>query len=179
GGAGTEGRTAETATPEGAAETRRVEVEVWYDESESKTTTEEVVVPAEIKQVKVCRMEKVCKLRYLEGEARRARVKNLVAPLRTDAEAVRVPAAFTQQIGQALQNLQSKQNVVVKFIGYTDDQPLEGRAERIYGTPLALSKAMAHRVALATKDALQLPTTAIASDGRGAAQPLASNDTAS
>ena len=37
---------------------------------------------------------------------------------------------------------------------------------------------MAYRVALATKDALDLPTAAIASDGRGATQPLASNETA-
>ena len=37
---------------------------------------------------------------------------------------------------------------------------------------------MAHRVALAMKDALDLPTAAIDSDGRGATQPLASNETA-
>jgi hypothetical protein len=41
------------------------------------------------------------------------------------------------------------------------------RAERIYGTQAALSKAMAYRVALAMKEALDLPTAAIASDGRG------------
>ena len=59
---------------------RRVEVEVWYDEVAEKLTLEEVLVPHEIKSVKVCRMETVCKLRYVEGHARRARVQNLIAP---------------------------------------------------------------------------------------------------
>ena len=165
-------------TDEGRARNRRVEVEVWYDESETGPKVEDVVVPGEIKQVKVCRMEKVCKLRYREGEARRARVKNLVAPLHFDGEMVNVSEGFVRQVGQALANLQTKQNVTVKFIGFTDDAALSGRAERIYGTQAALSKAMAYRVALAMKDALDLPTAAIASDGRGATQPLASNETA-
>jgi len=169
---------ASNATAEGRAQNRRVEVEVWYDESGEKVGLEDVVVPAEIKRVKVCRMETVCKLRYREGHEKRTRVKNLIAPLHFDEETIAVPPSFVQQVGQALQNLQDRQNVAVKLLGFTDDAPLTGRAERIYGTPLALSKAMAHRVALALQDALHLPTTALASDGRGADQPLASNETA-
>ena len=164
-------------TAEGRAQNRRVEVEVWYDEIHEKIATEEVVVPQEIKRIKVCRTETVCKLRYREGHAHRARVKNLVAPLHLSGESVEVPADFVQQVGEALHNLRDKQNVTVKFIGFTDDRPLDERAERIYGTHLALSKARALRVALAMKDALDLPTSAIASDGRGANAPLASNET--
>ena len=67
--------------------------------------------------------------------------------------------------------------MTVKFIAHSDDTPLDGRAERIYGTPLALSKARAHRVALAIKDRLSLPTAAIASDGFGDSRPVASNAT--
>src|SRR5262249_45730538 len=52
------------------------------------------------------------------------------------------------------------------------------RDERIYGDHLALSKARARRVALAMQEALKLPSSAIASDGRGSAQPLGSNETA-
>src|SRR5262249_11961281 len=69
------------------------------------------------------------------------------------------------------------QNVVVRFVGYTDNAALTGRDERIYGNSLALSKARAHRVALAMKEALGLPTSAIESDGRGDSHPVASNDT--
>jgi hypothetical protein len=77
---------------------------------------------------------------------------------------------------QALNNLSNKQNVVVKLIGYTDNTPLAGRDERIYGNHLGLSKARARRAALALQEALKLPTSAIDSDGRGNVNPIASND---
>ena len=169
---------ATNATAAGRARNRRVEVEVWYDEIGQKVALEDVVVPEEIKRVKVCRMETVCKLRYREGHERRARVRNLIAPLHFGEESVGVPDEFIQKVGQALHDLENKQGVSVKLIGFTDDAPLAGRDERIYGTPLALSKARAHRVALAVQDALGLPSTAVESDGRGEAQPLAPNETA-
>jgi uncharacterized repeat protein (TIGR01451 family) len=168
---------ASNATEAGRAQNRRVEVEVWYDQMEEKSSLEDVVVHEDIKRVKVCRTETVCKLSYQEGHARRARVKNLIPPLHAGEESVQVPAEFVGQIQQALHDLRDKQNVTVKFIGYTDDAPLAGRAERIYGTHLALSKALSHRTALAVRDALKLPTAAIASDGRGASRPIASNQT--
>ena len=167
---------ASNATEAGRAQNRRVEVEIWYDQTEGKTSLQEVVVPQEIKRVKICRTETVCKLRYREGQAHRARVRNLIPPLHYGDEAIEVPDTFVRQVEQTLHDLRDKQNVSVKFIGYTDDRPLEGRAERIYGTPLALSKARARRVALAVQDALHLPTAAVDSDGGGATRPLAPND---
>jgi flagellar motor protein MotB len=168
---------ASNATPEGRALNRRVEVEVWYDEADPKLTTQEVLVPHEIKRLKVCRTETVCKLRYREGHARRARVRNLVPPLHFSDESIGVSESFVRQVGEALHNLGSKQNVTVKLIGFTDDAPLAGPAERIYGTHLALSKARAHRVALALQETLALPSAAVVSEGRGSGQPLASNET--
>jgi len=41
-----------------------------------------------------------------------------------------------------------------------------------------LSKARAHRVALALQEALDLPNEEIISDGRGSSTPVATNDTA-
>lgn len=168
---------ATNATPEGRALNRRVEVEVWFDQARAALREQEVVVAEEIKRVKVCRMETVCKLRYKEGHARRARVRNLVQPLRYVDEATAVPEDFTRQVRQALQNLGNKQHVTVRFIGHTDDVPLSGRNERIYGDHLSFSKARARRVALAIQESLGLPTAAVESDGRGAALPVASNDT--
>ena len=169
---------ASNETEEGRSQNRRVEVEVWYDEVREAPTSEEVVVPDDVKRIKVCRTETLCKMRYKEGQERRARVKNLVVPLRYEDDTTPITEAFTQQVRQAVSNLHDKQNVTVKFIGYTDDAPLAGRDERIYGTLLALSKARARRVALAMQEALGLPSSAIVSDGRGSAQPLASNQTA-
>ncbi len=168
---------ASNETEEGRALNRRVEVEVWYDEVREALREEEVVVADDIKRIKVCRMETVCKMRYREGHARRARVKNLVVPLRYEDETTPISEDFTTQIRQAFDNLRDKQNVTVRFIGYTDDAPLTGRDESIYGNHLSLSKARALRVALAMQENLALPTSAIESDGRGASQPLASNET--
>src|SRR5437867_345060 len=168
---------ASNQTEEGRSLNRRVETEVWYDEVREAPKDEEVVVAEDIKRIKVCRMETVCKLRYKEGQERRARVRNLIVPLRYEDDTTPISEAFTNQIRQSLSNLHDKQNVTVKFIGYTDDAPLSARDERIYGNQLSLSKARARRVALAMKEALRLPTSAIDSDGRGASQPLASNET--
>ncbi len=169
---------ATNATAAGRAINRRVEVEVWYDEIKDGVQDQEVLVTEEIKRVKVCRIETVCKLRYTEGHARRARVKNLVAPLHYDDESISVTPEFARQIEQALRNLRDKGNIQIKFIGYADSAPLGSRNERIYGNATTLSKARAHRVALAMQEALKLPSTMIASDGRGATQPLGSNETA-
>jgi len=132
----------------------------------------------EFKRVKVCRTETVCKMRYKEGQTPRTRVKNLVMPLRYEDETVPISDAFTRQVRQALDNLGDKQGVTVRFIGYTDDAPLTGRDESVYGNSLSLSKARAQRVATAMQGILGLPASAIESDGRGASHPIAPNLTA-
>jgi flagellar motor protein MotB len=169
---------ASNQTAAGRAQNRRVEVEVWYDELRDQVGLEEYLVEHEVQTVKVCRVETVCKLRYVDGHAKRARVQNLIAPLHYDAEAVEVNNGFVEQVQQGFANLTGKENVVVKFVGFTDGLPLIGRTERIYGDHVGLSKAHARRVALAIQDELNLPSSAIESDGRGAEKPLSSNETA-
>ncbi|MBU1425290.1 MAG: OmpA family protein [Gammaproteobacteria bacterium] len=168
---------ASNATEAGKAKNRRVEVEVWYDRISDKLVEKEVVIANPVNRIKVCRIETVCKLRYKEGMAHRARIKNLVEPLRFDEENTQIPAEFLQQLQRAQQNLVGKTGVVIKFVGHTDNMPLEGRDLRIYGTHLALSKARARRVALAVQDALRLPSQAVDSDGKGDKYMLAANDT--
>src|SRR2546422_4530967 len=132
----------------------------------------------ETKLIKVCRVETVCKMRYREGQTPRTRVRNLVVPLRYEDETTPISDAFTKQVRQALDNFRDKRGVTVRFIGYTDDAPLTGLDESTFGNHLSLSKARAHRVALAMQEILGLPASAIESDGRGASHPLASNETA-
>ncbi len=129
--AGDQKPVASNASEAGRAQNRRVEVEVWYDEVEQGTALDEVLVEQEFRQIKVCRMETVCRLRYIDGNERRTRVQNVVAPLRFDAEAVEVTPAYIEQIRQAVGNLSDRHNVLVKFVGYTDDAPLE-RAQRAH-----------------------------------------------
>ncbi|HKI50655.1 MAG TPA: OmpA family protein [Geothermobacteraceae bacterium] len=168
---------ASNATEAGRARNRRVEVEVWYDEVGEKLVEKEVVVPREINRVKVCRAETVCKLRYQEGHSHRARIKNLIAPLHYGEGMLSVPEGFLQQVGQSLHELSGKGNVVVKFIAYADNTPLQGRPQRIYGDQLGLTKAVARRVALAVQEKFGLANAAVEIEGRGATRPAASNET--
>ena len=164
-------------TAAGKAKNRRVEVQIWYDEITEKAVEKEVVVEApQLNRIKVCRKETVCKLRYKEGNAKRARLRNLVSPLRMQEGQAEIPAEFIRQINEARRNLSDKANVVIRFVGHTDNYPLSDRQQRIYGNHTALSKARARRVALAMADALKLPNTAVGSDGKGETRPVASND---
>ena len=134
-------------------------------------------VAEDIKRIKVCRVETVCKMRFKEGETPRMRVRNVVMPLRYEDETIPISEAFTRQVRQALDNLRDKPGVTVRFIGYTDNSLLTGHDEQSYGNHLSLSKARAQRVALAMQEKLGLPASAIESDGRGSSRPVASNDT--
>jgi hypothetical protein len=132
----------------------------------------------EVKRIKICRVETVCLMRYSDGRTPRMRVRNLVAPLRLEDETVLISPEFTKQVQQALYSLRDRQGVTVRFIGYTDDMPLTGSEEFIYGDHLSLSKAQAQRVALTMQEILALPNRSIESDGRGSSNPLTSNQTA-
>ena len=168
---------ASNETEAGRALNRRVEVEVWYDEVEEAVAFEEILVEQEFRQVKVCRMETVCRLRYMDGRERRTRVQNLVEPLHFTTEGIEVSPQFIAQIEMALENMSDRTNVQVKFVGYTDDGPLLERDERIYGDHVGLAEARARRVALAVQEALGLPNAAVDSDGHGAVRPLGPNET--
>ncbi|HQS59259.1 MAG: flagellar motor protein MotB [Gallionellales bacterium 35-53-114] len=168
---------ASNATPAGRKLNRRMEVEVWYDEIDEQLVEKQIVISEKVKRVKVCRIEQMCKISYKAGIGRRARIKNLIPPLPYDEDSPGIPADFQQKLLQVMKNLENKQAVSIKFIAYTDNKPLLGRDERIYGTHLGLSKARARRVAQAVQDALKLPANAVDSDGKGATNPLAPNDT--
>jgi flagellar motor protein MotB len=131
----------------------------------------------DVKRIKVCRAETVCKMTFKDGETPRTRVRNLVKPLQFEDESLTISDDFTRQIKEGLNNLQDREGVRVRFIGYTDDAPLTGQAEATYGDQLTLSKAMANRVALSVAGTLGLSNSAVESDGRGASHPLASNET--
>jgi flagellar motor protein MotB len=147
--------------------------------SPDQTFQESALKPAstEVKRVKVCRVETVCIMRFKDGQTPRARVRNLVTPLRYDGESVAIPDAFTRQVRQSLENLRDKRGVRVRFVGYTDDAPLSASDQATYGDQLSLSKARAQRVAQTMQQTLGVSASMIESAGRGAARPRGANDT--
>ena len=177
-GAGETQPIASNNTAAGKAKNRRVEVQVWYDEITEKAVEKEFIIPAKkLNRLKVCRKEVVCKLSYKEGNARRARLQNLIKPLRIEPGQAGVPSEFIRQIRETLQNLGDKQNVVIRFVGHTDDLPLADAEKRIYGDHINLSKARARYVMLDVQDKLLLPNSDVSSSGKGLKYPVASNGT--
>ncbi len=169
----------ENITSVGRAQNRRVEVRLSYDELDEAAQAEMARAQAlDLNRIKVCRQETVCRLRYADGSDQRARIKNLVSPLRWEPGQVDLPEAFVRRIREVRAQMADRQNLVVHFVGHTDGQSLpEGPAE-LYDNPTALSQAEARRVALAVRDALGLPAYAVTFTGKGASQPIAANDTA-
>src|ERR1044071_1491171 len=55
----------------------------WSLKNEPSTTDDGT---SDIKRIKVCRVDELCKMRFMEGKTPRTRVKNLVAPLRYEGE---------------------------------------------------------------------------------------------
>ena len=165
-------------TDEGKRRNRRVDVQVWYDEITETSIEKEIIVPADkLNRLKVCRQETVCKLTYKEGNARRARLQHLVKPLRTEVGQAGVPDDFVKQISETLNNLGNKGNVVIRFVGHTDNLPLSEAEKRIYGDHVNLSKARSRYVSLEVQDRLGLANSAISSSGKGLKYPVSSNGT--
>lgn len=165
-------------TDAGKRKNRRVEVQVWYDEISEKLVDKEIIVHAEkLNRLKVCRQETVCKLSYKEGSARRARLQNLVKPLRIEPGQAGVPDEFIREIRETKNNLSDKQNVVIRFVGHTDNLPLSGAEKRIYGDHINLSKARGRYVALEVQSRMALANSEISSSGKGLKFPVASNGT--
>ncbi len=165
-------------TAAGKRKNRRVEVQVWYDEITEKAVEKEFIIAADnLNRLKVCRKETVCKLSYKEGNARRARLQHLVKPLRTEVGQAGVPAEFIRQIRETRKNLSDKQNLVMRFVGHTDNLPLDDAEKRIYGDHVNLSKARARYAALEVQSMLSLPNNAVSSSGKGLKFPVASNGT--
>lgn len=169
----------ENITALGREQNRRVEVHLHYEELDEEALRARARAEAlKLNRIKVCRAETVCRLTYQTGSEQRARLKNLVTPLRMEPGQVDLPQAFVRRIAEVRANLAGKQNLTVHFIGHTDGLPLpEGPAD-LYADHLQLSAAEARRIALAVRDSLGLPGYAVTSAGRGSSQPLAGNDTA-
>ncbi|MCQ3828432.1 OmpA family protein [Microbulbifer elongatus] len=169
----------ENITEKGREQNRRVELAVRYFEQDQEARDAQRRAEAlQLNRVQVCRQETVCKLRYTAGSDQRARLKNLVSPLRLQPGQADLPMPFVRRIQEVRNTLQDKPNLTIHFVGHTDGGALpEGPAE-LYDDQMALSRAEARRVALAVADQLNLPGYMVTSSGKGATQPIAANDTA-
>ncbi|MCX2779274.1 OmpA family protein [Microbulbifer thermotolerans] len=177
-GRGDEEPIADNITSAGRELNRRVQVQARYDALDEVAMAEHIRAQAlALNRVKVCRQETVCRLHYTAGSVQRARLKNLVTPLRLEPGQVDLPEAFVRRIREVMVNLADKNNLVIHFVGHTDSLPLPEGPAKLYSDHMALSRAEARRVALAVRDELNLPDDMVTSSGKGDTQPIAANDT--
>ncbi|GAA5445296.1 hypothetical protein Misp06_03495 [Microbulbifer sp. NBRC 101763] len=171
---------ADNITTAGRELNRRIQVQVTYDALDEEAMAARARAEAlALNRVKVCRQETVCRLNYTAGSEQRARLKNLVIPLRLEPGQTDLPEAFIRRLGEVRSNLADKNNLVMHFVGHTDALPLDVNqsSEDQQVAYLEKSHGEARRVALAVRDALALPDAMITSSGKGASQPIAANDT--
>ena len=104
--------------------------------------------------------ETVCRLRYIDGNERRTRVQNLVAPLRFGDEAVEVTPAYIEQIRQAVAQLErpAQRAREIRRL-HRRCAAAASATSASTATTSGLSRAQARRVALAVQEALSLPTS--------------------
>jgi flagellar motor protein MotB len=166
-------------TAEGRARNRRVEVEVWYDQVKEEREVEETieVEQASLTRINVCRVMQRCIYRRLTGNYARIQVMNAVQPVRYEGVQIEVTPAQIEEVRSALNDVRDMPNSGIRVVAHTDNQPLSGPVQRIYGDNLSLSKALANRVARVLQDELGLRNTAVQSIGKGETAPLASNAT--
>ncbi|MAS24105.1 MAG: hypothetical protein CMH99_01965, partial [Oceanospirillaceae bacterium] len=74
--------------------------------------------------------------------------------------------------------LRGLRNLKVEVVGHTDSTPIAARNRHIYADNQALSEARAASVAKYIAEQLQIDPSQIISDGKGSADPVASNGTA-
>ncbi len=164
----------------GRQRNRRVEVEVWYDEVTEQRQEEAIAVkPASMTRIKVCRVMERCIYKRLVGNYKKVQLSNAVPPIRYEGTRVNVGASELQKIAMALAEVQGMPNVSVRVVGHTDNQPLSGAVERIYGDNLSLSKALAGQAARKIQEHFRFRSSAVSAVGKGETEPVDSNTTAS
>lgn len=152
---------ATNTTLEGMAANRRVEIEVsWTETTERRVLVADLDAPPKLgeQEVSYTSRSKLPSVRFRSGS------------LQLDAGSVSVVRRAIERFGTAA--------VRVEVTGHTDNVPLgEANAKR-YGSNAALSLARAQTVADELQKRFELPADSITVRGKGAAEPLASNDSA-
>ncbi len=84
---------------------------------------------------------------------------------------------LVEKLRDIIARLGGLDNLRLHFIGHTDNQRLSARARAIYSDNYGLGEFRAQRAADFFREKLGLPTQAVSYEGKGADEPLASNDT--
>lgn len=177
-GAGAREPIADPATADGRRRNWRVEVRAWYRDPERATPEERYVPEPKTRRVRICRQEPACVLKRRRRDAEVVQLRNVVPPIRFSGPFGELPAGTFAELERRLDALEEAPNVRVRFIGHTDAAGLSELARERYRNAPGLSRAYARKVAEAARERLGLGEHEVMLEGRGAAEPLAANDSA-
>lgn len=169
---------ASNSTEAGRRKNRRVEIEVWYDvpkHLEPDTT---------VMRTSVCHVQPMCRVAVTDKEGKsRIRIDNVIEPIRIikpiefEFAESDIPSVAIQNILETVDGLKNHTNFQLVFVGYTDNTPVTQEPSlSLYGNNIGLSEARAKEVANFFKKELNLSDDQVFAIGRGAADPIASND---
>lgn len=157
----------------GRALNRRVELQVWYD----KKAPEQDEIRALETEIQWCdlvedytRMDR--KTEYVKIASEKA-----VRPISFESGQYMIDQEDIDYLTQLVEELGGVTNVALHFVGHTDSDRLSAAAVNQYKSNQGLSEFRAKRVQNFVQKALGLSDDRVSYDGKGATQPIASNDT--
>ncbi len=103
---------------------------------------------------------------------------NMIAPIYFESGKSQIPEDYVSSLRSIINSLSDKQNLRLKFIGHTDDQPLSGAVANLYRDNYGLSKHRAQQVAGFVAEGLDIDKAQTLVEGHGADRAVASNATA-
>lgn len=177
-GAGNTQPLADPDTVQGRRRNQRVEVRAWYRDPDDAGARERYVPPPKTRRVRICRQEPACVTRRRRRDAEVVQLKNPVEPIRFEEPFGTLPEGTFDALARRLERLGDVPDLRLRFVGHTDAAALGRAARERFRDAQGLSRAYAREVARAARERLRLGEHQVMIDARGAAQPLAPNDTA-
>ncbi len=166
-------------TAEGMALNRRVEVQVWYDETLSRKVQQQSFTPdSSIQRTQVCQQQVMCQRIVTKNNDNRVVFEHSIPPIRFNSAETEIPDNYISKIKDVLERISDKEDIRLTFIGHSDNQRISTTLSRIFNSNKALSVARARHAADYFAQKLLLPESAISVEGRGASEPVADNETA-
>jgi len=166
-------------TLEGMALNRRVEVQVWFDQTVTHKQKKERFIPdPAVQRTQVCQQQIMCQRIENRDNAKRVVFEHAIAPIRFNSSQTDIPDSYVKEIENILKSISDKDDIQLKFIGHSDNQRISSLFSRIFSDNKALSLSRAKHAADYFEKKLLLPKNAIHIEGRGDSEPVADNNTA-
>ena len=144
---------ASNISEQGRSLNQRVEVEFWYDDPFSQYSEEAQACPEAAGSETITRTYDppsgpIRAIRYKAGQ-----------PV--------IPVGYSERLSRIMKELESKANVRISFIGYTNNERLDRRTATVYGDDIGLSRSRARRAMEIVQQEMGLTDKQVEYDGRG------------